>query len=95
MISSPSSERALFLWSLVIYFCNGVAFGVFANADVIATRTLHASTLDITILMFLLNTSLIFLLPLGRYLDTGIVSGDRREHIPHPHHLEQKPCVHG
>ena len=73
MISSPSSERTLFVWSLVIYFCNGVAFGVFANSDVIATRTLHASTLDITILMFLLNTSLIFSLPLVRYLNIGIV----------------------
>ena len=73
MISSPSSGRTLFLWSLAIYFCNGVAFGVFANSDVIAARTLHASTAQITALMFLLNASLIFSLPLVRWLGAGAV----------------------
>lgn len=77
MIAPPSSGRTLFLWSLAIYFCNGVAFGVFANSDVIAARTLHASAGGVAALMFLLNASLIFSLPLVRWLGAGLVFRSR------------------
>ncbi len=70
---APFPGRTIFLWSLAIYFCNGIAFGVFANADVIAARALHASTAGVAVLMFLLNASLIFSLPLVRWLGAGNV----------------------
>ncbi|MBU1069324.1 MFS transporter, partial [Myxococcota bacterium] len=68
------SEKKTFLLSLVIYFLIGTAFGVFTSADVIAARTLGAGPLAITALMFLLNGSAIFSLPLTQWLGTG----DRR-----------------
>ena len=65
------TEKKTFLLSLVIYFLIGTAFGVFTSADVIAARTLGAGTLAITVLMFLLNASAIFSLPLTQWMGTG------------------------
>jgi len=65
------TEKKTFTLSLVIYFLIGTAFGVFTSADVIAARTLGAGTLAITVLMFLLNASAIFSLPLTQWMGTG------------------------
>ena len=65
------TEKKTFWLSVVIYFLFGTAFGVFTTADVIAARTLGAGTLAITVLMFLLNASAIFSLPLTQWMGAG------------------------
>ena len=67
-------EKKTFLLSVVIYLLVGLAFGVFTSADVIAARTLGAGAFAVAVLMFLLNGSAIFSLPLTQWMGVG----DRR-----------------
>lgn len=64
-------EKKTFLLSVAIFLLTGLAFGVFTSADVIAARTLGAGAFSIAVLMFLLNASAIFSLPLTQWMGDG------------------------
>jgi predicted MFS family arabinose efflux permease len=64
-------EKKTFLLSVAIFLLMGLAFGVFTSADVIAARTLGAGAFSVAVLMFLLNASAIFSLPLTQWMGEG------------------------
>ncbi|MBU1221345.1 MFS transporter [Myxococcota bacterium] len=71
MFQLTSSEKKLFLFNLLIFFLNGLAFGVFMNSDVIARRVLGASTFTVTFMLFLTNGVLITSLPMVSLMGRG------------------------